>query len=97
MRHLPRRRRALATQVNDTSIPGPIPGPIEDDPAPAPACCGGFRAVRVRAEGRLITVHCWECVPSPATAGVIDDIEAEDEADDFEDEPENLLMCGAVA
>ncbi|MFD8386532.1 hypothetical protein ACFV2X_49925 [Streptomyces sp. NPDC059679] len=93
MRHLPRRRRALATQVNDT--PAPVPTPVAA--APAPLCCGGFKAATVRVDGRLITVHCWECVPSPATAGVIDDIEAEDEADDYEDEPESLLIYGAVA
>ncbi|MBV9025217.1 MAG: hypothetical protein JO362_15820 [Streptomycetaceae bacterium] len=85
MRHLPRHRRALTTKVNDTTEP------TRFDP---PACCGGFKAVAIRAGARLITVHCWECVPSPATAEVIDDIEREENEQGYE--TEDLLVAEAV-
>ncbi|WP_086708906.1 hypothetical protein [Streptomyces antimycoticus] len=96
MPYLPRRRRALVTKVSITTSPEPAPA----SPAPPLLCCGGFKAVKVRAEGQLITVHCWECITSPATAGVIDDIEAEVEAeDDYEPEPdpEDMLTAGPTS
>ncbi|MBV9024694.1 MAG: hypothetical protein JO362_13085 [Streptomycetaceae bacterium] len=87
MRHLPRHRRALTMKVNQD----PTPEPTRFDP---PACCGGFKAVTVRAGTRLVTVHCWECVPSPA-AGVIDDIEREDDEQGYE--TENAVCRGWAA
>ncbi|ATL88762.1 hypothetical protein [Streptomyces malaysiensis] len=96
MSHLPRRRRALVTKVSNTASLEPASA----SPAPALACCGGFKAVKVRVEGQLFTVHCWECVTSPGTAGVIDDIEAEVEAEDDyepEPEPEDVLRAGVAS
>ncbi|MBU3865540.1 hypothetical protein KN815_16080 [Streptomyces sp. 4503] len=94
MPYLPRRRRALVTKVSNTTSPEPAPV----SPAPALACCGGFKAVKVRAGSQLITVHCWECITSPATAGVIDDIWDEDERKGYEPEPEpEDVLVGGVA
>ncbi|WP_327359877.1 hypothetical protein [Streptomyces sp. NBC_01304] len=79
MRHLPRHNHVLTTQLTDDA---------------APECCGGFKAVKIRVGGRLVTIHCSECVPSPGTASVIDDVHEEDEAEGYETEDQ---YAGAVA
>ncbi|MGW6605154.1 hypothetical protein [Streptomyces sp. NPDC055036] len=63
----------------------------------APDCpsCSGFTKVKVRDGARLLrTITCQD--PSHAvTAGVIDDVEDEDNSKGFE--PEDLLVRGRVA
>lgn len=94
MRHLPRTTRVLTTHVNTDTTPAPkrvmVVGRFN-----RPTCdnCDGFKAVKAEVGGRIVTIHCSECVPAP-TAGVVDDIEREDDSKGYEAED---LLAGAVA
>ncbi|WP_037874218.1 hypothetical protein [Streptomyces sp. PsTaAH-124] len=99
MRHLPRTTRVLTMQVNPDTTPVSkcvlVVGRIV-----RPACenCDGFKAVKVVIGGRLVTIHCSECVPAP-TAGlddVLDDVEREDNGRGYEAE-DHLLVTKAAA
>ncbi|MFM9449142.1 hypothetical protein [Streptomyces acidiscabies] len=99
MRYLPRSTRAIAMQVNPALDPAPTGrqvlavGRVLSLPRTC-GNCGGFKAVRVRIGGRLVTIHCSECVPAP-TAGVVDDIEREDDQRGYE--AEDRAVEGTVA
>ncbi|MEU6055906.1 hypothetical protein ABZ829_36445 [Streptomyces xanthochromogenes] len=93
MRHLPRTTRVLTTQVNTDTTPAPkrvlVVGRFV-----RPTCenCDDFKAVKVVIGGRLVTIHCSECVPAP-TAGlddVLDDVEKQDNGRGYE--AEDLLV-----
>lgn len=100
MRNLPRRTRAVATQVNTDTTPaangrrvlvvGRFLRPTCDN-------CDDFKAAKVVIGGRLVTIHCSECVPSPSAGlgDVLDDVERQD--DEQGPEAEDLFVLGAVA
>lgn len=89
MRHLPRTTRVLTTQVNTDTTPAPngrrvlVVGRFA-----RPTCdnCDGYESARVVAGGRLVTVLCPVCRPAPVEAGVIDDVQDEDDATGYEAE-----------
>ncbi|MFH8343136.1 hypothetical protein [Streptomyces sp. AM6-12] len=93
MRHLPRTTRVLTTQVNTDTTPAPkrvlVVGRFV-----RPTCenCDDFKAVKVVIDGRLVTIHCSECVPSPAAGldDVMDDVERQDDGHGYE--AEDLLV-----
>lgn len=98
MRHLPRTTRVLTTQVNTDTTPA-SKRVLAVGRFVRPTCenCDGFKAVKVVIGGRLVTIHCSECVSSP-TAGlddVMDDVERQDDGRGYE--AEDLLVAGAVA
>ncbi|MEU0743991.1 hypothetical protein, partial [Streptomyces sp. NPDC006134] len=88
----------LTTHINPDTTPAPkrvlVVGRFR-----RPTCdnCDDFKAVKVVIGGRLVTIHCSECVPSPAAGldDVMDDVEREDNGHGYE--PEDLLVTKAVA
>ncbi|MFF3460452.1 hypothetical protein ACFYXH_40480 [Streptomyces sp. NPDC002730] len=98
MRNLPRTIRVLTTQVNTDTTPAPngrrvlVVGRFR-----RPTCdnCDDFKSVKAVIDGELVTIDCTECTAPSPTAGVIDDIESEDEAEGFE--AEDALVQGRAA
>lgn len=96
MTNLPRPTRAITTQVNPDTTPVPkrvlVVGRFL-----RPTCdnCDGFETVKVTIGGQLFSIHCMVCTaPAPATAGIVDDIEREDDRRGYEAED---LLAEAVA
>lgn len=89
MRNLPRTMRVLTTQVNTDPTPAPngrrvlVVGRVI-----RPTCdnCHGFESVKVVVSGELVTINCTVCAAPSPTAGVIDDVQDEDEAEGYEAE-----------
>jgi hypothetical protein len=87
VRNLPRTTRVLTTQVNTDPTPAPNGlRVLAVGRFVRPTCdnCDGFESVKVVIGGELVTIDCAVCTAPSPTAGVIDDIHDEDEAEGYE-------------
>ncbi|MGW6412176.1 hypothetical protein ACWF95_33985 [Streptomyces vinaceus] len=97
MSNLPRHPRVPSMQVNPDARTTPDrPRVLVVGRVAKAVCkhCDGFEAA-VRIGKPLVTVACPKCSPTPAQAGVIEDIEREDDRRGYE--ADDLHTAGAVA
>lgn len=99
MRHLPSTTRVLTMQVNNDTTSAPSAGVrvLAVGRFVRPTCedCDGFESVKVVIGGELVTIDCTACTAPSPTAGVIDDVHDEDEAEGYE--AEDVLVQGRAA